>query len=507
YGSAVVFTGGADTTVGTLTGLNGSIGTINSPTANIVFASGNLLLNDQITVGGNTVVNSGAALTLGSPLTITGNYSQSAGTLALANGGLMVSGAASITGGAVIASLSSTGNYLAGQVGGTLVQGGAGSNYTGASLLAGTPGIALTPGTIGNALVAMSANDYIGGTQGSLVNTITITGVNTALYVASSGSLGSLSNSGVLNGTIAGIQNLGAMGDVTNNVGGTITGGVNAIVNAGGANMGIIANSGLIAGNVVNLGTGGLIFTGGAGGTVGTLTGLSGSIGTISNPNANIVFAGGNLLLNDQITVGGGNTVVNSGAGLTLGTPLTITGSYSQGAGTLALTNGGLVVTGAASITGGTVIASLSSSGNYLAGQAGQTLVQGGGGSSYAGVTIQTNAISGLVATAVTDSTNLVVQGLNDYIGGTLGGVVNSQTIAGVDTALYVASSGSLGSVSNTGLLSGTSGGVANYGTIGLVTNGAAGTIAGGVNALYNDTNGVIGTLANSGTITANSVG
>lgn len=65
---------------GTLTGLNGTAGTINV-NGGVTFASGSQLLNDHIQVGaGHSVSNTGATLQVNQPLTITGNYRQTAGS-------------------------------------------------------------------------------------------------------------------------------------------------------------------------------------------------------------------------------------------------------------------------------------------------------------------------------------------------------------------------------------------------------------------------------------------
>jgi uncharacterized protein with beta-barrel porin domain len=83
----LTLTGGAGSAFGTLTGAsNGSgigadnIGTITNTASNLIFASGNQLLNDNIDAGPNTVFNSGGVLQVNNPVTITGNYMQSAGT-------------------------------------------------------------------------------------------------------------------------------------------------------------------------------------------------------------------------------------------------------------------------------------------------------------------------------------------------------------------------------------------------------------------------------------------
>lgn len=68
--------GGSGAVFGTLTGFGGTTGTITNTASNVVFGSGNVLLNDAINVGSNTVNNVGATLAVNAPATITGNYSQ-----------------------------------------------------------------------------------------------------------------------------------------------------------------------------------------------------------------------------------------------------------------------------------------------------------------------------------------------------------------------------------------------------------------------------------------------
>jgi len=111
--------GGSGATFGTLTGLGGTIGTLTNTSSNVVFGSGNLLLNDRINVGSNAVNNTGATLQVNAPMTITGNYNQgAAATLQIGvntgavttgsltgdsgYGRLVVSGAANIASGSAV---------------------------------------------------------------------------------------------------------------------------------------------------------------------------------------------------------------------------------------------------------------------------------------------------------------------------------------------------------------------------------------------------------------------
>jgi uncharacterized protein with beta-barrel porin domain len=443
--------GGAGATIGTLTGFAaGTQGTISNTLGNVAL-SGNLALNDAINVGANTVTNSGA-LSLTSIVAITGNFSQASGNLTLASGAeLVVSGAAVLTGGAVQGNLSTTGNYLVGASGGTLIAGGAGSSYSGVTLTGGSiTGLSATAAASGNNLVVAAGNDYIGGNLASLSNTGSISAA-TALYIAGTGSLGSLSNSGTLAGSVAAIRNLGMLGP--------------------------IGNTGVIAGDIVNSAASSLVIAGGAGATIGTLTGFTaGSQGTISNTLGNVALSG-NLALNDAINVGA-NTVTNSGA-LSLGTIVNITGNYAQASGNLTLATGAeLVVSGAAAVTGGTVSASLSGSGNYLVGTPAGTLIAGGAGSNYSGATVSIESITGAALGATGGGTNLVVTASNDYVGTGLGSIANTGSISS-NYAVYVAGTGSLGSLSNSGTLAGSSAAIRNLGTLGPIGN--TGVIAGDI--------------------------
>ncbi|WP_146002832.1 autotransporter domain-containing protein [Telmatospirillum siberiense] len=508
-GSISTIIGGSAGTVGTFTGFSGgSQGTIGA-SGNLVFASGALLLNDTITAVGIaasslTVSNTGADITLSNPVSIIGNYSQSAGTLSLGSTGeLVVSQAVSITGGTVAVPLSATGNYLAGSTGRTLVSGGIGSRYGGAFVSSGVTGLDLGGVATGTNLLLSYANDYVGGTLASLNNTGSISGSNYGLYVAATGVLGTLTNSGTLSGNLYAVDAVGSLGT--------------------------IANSGLIAGNISS--SGDLIIVGGTGSTVGTLTGAAGGLGTITATG--LAFTSGALLLNDNITVGSG-TVVNSGASVQLNTIVSISGNYGQSAGTLTVLNAGeLVVSGALDIGGGTVVldpsseilvgglititastvvAALSSTGNYLANGAGQTLISGGVGSSYSGITLS-SSMTGLAVQSTNTGNSLVVRYLNDYVGGSLASLSNTGSITGSSYGVYVASSGSIGTLTNSGTISGTTFAIENLGNIGLIAD--SGLIAGDIHSsgaltIAGGTGGSVGTLSgtsgNRGTINASGV-
>ncbi len=281
----------------------------------------------------------------------------------------------------------------------TLISAGSASNYN-ATLSTSAAGINLGSVSSGNDLVVAVLNDYIGGTYGTILNTGTLSSP-TALYIANTGTLGALSNTGVI------------QGNITNNS---------------------IRDLTII-------------------GTGGTLTGQSG-MGTITNTLSNVVLSSGSQLLNNAVNVTG-HTLVNNGAALSLNTLINVTGDYAQTGGSLALgANSGLVVSGAASITGATVTASLSATGNYLT-PGGATLVAAGAASSYASIVATSNSITGLVSSGSTVvGNNLLLSFGNNYVGGTLATLTNTGTVSAA-TAVYIAATGNLGTVVNSGTLAG----------------------------------------------------
>lgn len=178
-----------------------------------------------------------------------------------------------------------------------------------------------------------------GATIGSLSNSGAISGGQQGIYnnsIAGTVSLiGALSNSGrITSSTGDGIGNNGGLATITridNAAGGTITGPAHAIFNNGGM-IGTLANAGLIAGDIGNNSANPLTITGAtAAGSFGTLTGYdtgTNAVGTITSTQADLKFAGGNILLNDNIDVGS-QRVVNAG-NLAVSNLMTITGNYMQ---------------------------------------------------------------------------------------------------------------------------------------------------------------------------------
>ena len=144
---------GGTGSVGTLTGYTTTdAGTI-SATGNVVFGSGTILLNDDISASGHTVTNSSATIQLNNSRTITGAYSQTGGGLIIAEtsstsyGQISVTGTASISNTAI--TISGTG-LVSGEVF-TIAKAGTGS-YSGNSVYLTETGYVVTSAVVGNLL-------------------------------------------------------------------------------------------------------------------------------------------------------------------------------------------------------------------------------------------------------------------------------------------------------------------------------------------------------------------
>lgn len=168
--------GGSGAVFGTLTGLGGgianaSVGTITNTSSNVVFGSGNLLLNDRINVGSHAVNNTGATLQVNNPIAITGNYTQGASATLLVGvadsavsggsidsdsgyGRLVVSGTANIASGSAVTlqKLNAYG-FAAGQRFVVVDAVGTGTNYNADTLrysVAGTSALVATGAAVAN---------------------------------------------------------------------------------------------------------------------------------------------------------------------------------------------------------------------------------------------------------------------------------------------------------------------------------------------------------------------
>ncbi|AXV84354.1 autotransporter outer membrane beta-barrel domain-containing protein [Ralstonia solanacearum] len=337
----------------------GSIGTLTNTSTGTISATGNafgvyntymidtLSNSGLITADSRGILNNGTITTLINNRGGTISHSGSAFGDGIDNGGTI----GTLTNSGVISAAGSTGygngidnsgtiTTLTNNSGGTIA-----GNYTGL-YNSDTIGTLTNHGAIIGGYSAGIAND---GTIGTLTNSGVITGSNSysgsdGFGVKNSGTITSLTNAsgGTISGTVSGsgaaygVFNGGTIGSLVNS--GLITGSTYALYNDTGSTLGPVTNAGVIAGNIRNLSSSNLSISGGTGTTFGTLTGYGGgsTLGTIDNPNSNVVFASGNLLLNDNVNLGTGtiNAVNNTGSAVVqVNQPVTITGNYNQGSG------------------------------------------------------------------------------------------------------------------------------------------------------------------------------
>ena len=311
-----------------------------------------------------------------------------------------------------------------------------------------------------------NAGGTISGTNAGIKNNSSITLLNNNNIISgdiginNAGYIGTLANTGTIAGTTTGIQNTGNITSLSNS--GSVSGSAFAIFNIASGSLGPVTNSGLIAGTIANLSSKAMTINGGSGETFGILTGASGGsgsadIGAIKNTDASLYFASGNLLLNDNIDVGN-NTVNNTGSTLQVNNSLSINGNYAQSAsatlllgvgdsavsdGVIADTGyGRLIVSGAATIESGSTV-SLKSLNTYsfAAGQRYLVVSADKNGTNYnasslnyltagftgvtSGKVVDTGNTSNLVVTlspkprhyATTDNAISSLQGLQQYTG------------------------------------------------------------------------------------------
>ncbi|MDG3442195.1 autotransporter outer membrane beta-barrel domain-containing protein [Nitrospirillum amazonense] len=406
----------------------------------------------------------------------------------------------SSSGGGIIGTLANSGTITGGQSG--IVNGIASASQTVESRV-----FRYSPYSDSTSLV-IGTTGPIGGTIGTLMNSRTILGTTVAGIDngAATAVIGTLVNSGLIQGGQTGIINAGTIGTLTNS--GTITGAVAAIRDSG--TLGPVTNTGVIAGDIVHTAATDLSITGGSGTVFGTLTGVGGARGTLSSTASNVTLAG-NLVLNDSVSVAG-HTLAENGGSLVLAAPTTITGNYAQAGGTLTVleaggTVGGLQVSGSASISGATVVLTSQYAYGLTSGAAYTIVAAGDAASSYASVTALAPGYDSttVTSTVVGGQTDLIIRvsgsslsaggtatissgaaSLDQMTGGSLVltggtpavGTVSGGTIAltGGDVALDSISGGTLTQTGGTASL-----GTVNGGAIAL-TGGSAtlGAISGG---------------------------
>jgi outer membrane autotransporter protein len=365
-----------------------------------------------------------------------------------------------------------------------------------------------------------------------LNNSTSVSGGATG-FVNTSGTIGTLNNSGTISGNNTGINNQGTITSLNNSTTGSITGTINGTSGGHGINnsgsIGTLSNSGSIDGrtgiyNSGHIGTLGMPDSGiiNSGTINGTQTGIynNGIITSLSNTSTGSIkssnYYGGTGLYNDGSigtlsnsgTIGSvgtyynysyGRGLYNDGTITTLNNSGTIsstginnygTGLYNDGTiGTLS--NSGTISSTGTSYGGGKglyndgVITSLDNSGTINGGN-------GGGTGLYNQGSIATLNNSGTISGGN--------EGIYSDRGSSIGTLDNSGTISGGRTGIYNNRGSSIGTLNNSGTISGGSTGISNQGSMGTLNN--SGTISSRSGyAIYNASTATLGTVTNSGTI------
>lgn len=203
---------------------------------------------------------------------------------------------------------------------------------------------------------------YNHGSLGSLVNSGVITASGTGAYgiYDRKGTITSLVNTGVISATGSGATGIalssgsGTVASIASLFNaGTISGQAYALSNAG--SLGLVTNSGVIAGNIVSTSQD-LSIAGGSNGGVGTLTGYGGGIGTITA--SGVTLTSGSLFMADTVSLGSGAGTLTNNASLRVDQAIAVSGNYVQGGGgglvlgvTSATGYGELLVSGSANLT------------------------------------------------------------------------------------------------------------------------------------------------------------
>ncbi len=369
----------------------------------------------------------------------------------------------------------------------------------------GTIGTISNSGVIANGYAGIS-NAYNSNNIGTITNSGTISGSYYGILNNYTGTIGLVSNTGTISGTDYGIFNSynASIGTITNS--GTINGGFyndgtigsgGTAINSSGVINGFFYNYGTINGNInVNQV---LTITGS-----GPLTG-----GTITTNNHDFILAGAVSqvqVLGDNIDVGVGHTFSVTGA-IQANTILSITGNYaevSSGNLVIGVTDpshyGDLVISGNAAMTDDTVTIS-PLSGPLSAGEV-FTIAQDAGTASYNGIAAYVGGHGGLGASL----SSIVSNGFNNLVATV---DVSCQVVSGSDAVISggapcVLWQGHNVSIAGSGVVSGSLTGVINTGNnVGTLTN--SGSIGGRNTGVYNA--GTIAAVTNSGTITGGTYG
>ncbi|CAN0620612.1 Outer membrane autotransporter barrel domain protein [Burkholderia multivorans] len=181
-----------------------------------------------------------------------------------------------------------------------------------------------------------------------------------------------------------------------------------------------------------------------------------------------------NATSNTDITISGSGSVSGGRYGISVGSGISFGNLTNNG--TISGTNTGVYNSG--------TIGTLNNNALIL-----------GGGSTAIGV--HTGTIGTLINSGTITNGDIWIES------GTITSLINSGLIKGSSSWVGINNGGAIGTLTNNdgGTISGGQGGINNNGTIGTLTNSAGGTIAGGQTGIINS-GGTIGTVVNSGLIT-----
>ncbi|WP_322044086.1 autotransporter domain-containing protein [Paraburkholderia sp. J67] len=383
----------------------------------------------------------------------------------------------------------------------------------------GTIGTAIESGIYNSVSITGITNNatITAGTGLTILGTAAGTQTSAGIYNDTTGTIGTLTNSGVISGGDYGILNKGTIETLANT--GTISGADESIWNQG---------------TIVSLVDAGSITASGADVTIASGSTLTAPTLSVYNTGTIGLAVEAGIYNDESITGITNNGTIDAGTGLTLsgsGTSSSVlSGIYNDASGTIgSLTNNSSGAIGSTDTEAGVInygsIDALNNSGTiagdfaaYNDGSIG-TLTNSGTikGNDYGVVniaTIDSLINSGTIAASFEGVLNLGTIGTVNNSGtisstdyafvnddGRIGTLSNSGLITAGDTAIKT-SAGTIGTLSNSGTISGNADGVYVDGTIGALDN--SGTISGGQYAIYNASTGTIGTFRNSGVIEGN---
>ncbi|MEE3624981.1 hypothetical protein UCD39_13415 [Nitrospirillum sp. BR 11752] len=464
--------GGAGSIFGTFAAGSNGTATLTNTGGDVVLAGGNVALgtNMAINVGTHTVANTaGATLRLDSLVSITGNYAQSGDSALLVNvasansyGGLQVSGAAAVTGGAIILNPSAGYSLVDGQSYTIVAAGDASSAYSGYTVVA--PGHALSSMTTvvgGLTDLIVTLGSLNGGTIGTLGSgssttigggastvgqvsggTVTVTDGTPTLSTISGGSVniggGSATLGTVAGGTVnisGGNASVGQVsaGSITLGSGATISG--TQTVNVSGGSLavsGSVTSPVAVSGGTVAVGSGGI---------VNSSTSIQVSSGSLS-------ISGGGIVASDQpLQVSGGSLnvagvvaapvqVTDAGATVSISSGGLVTQSVTASAGAM---NVGGTITAPVSVSGAGATVSISSGGLVT-----QSVTASAGALSVGGTITAPVSVSGAGATVSISSGGLVTQSVTASAGAlSVGGTITAPvSVSGAGATVSISSGG-----------------------------------------------------------------